>query len=487
MTVALVGVIALLAVTVAEFRDDVNRREDLIPAAVDTAELSRIVVDQLAALDDPRAGVDEEAEGYRLARQRAAVLVGRLERELADRPVLAAELDDLRDDLLTWQAAVTSTALATGTRPGALPDPDVSAARAALTELVRQAESLTGAIATAVEDVAGDADQSRERFVWSVATAAGGALLLLLLGATALRRWVVVPVRRLSEDVSTVAAGDYDHPLRSNGGQELAQLAADVARMRDRFLSERDRATRADEAVDQQLPAVAALRTLLAPRVADPPPGLAVAGALLSAEGVLAGDWYDIAARDGELVVAIGDVCGHGVDAGVLAVRTKFALLDSIDLGLAPAAALDLAARRFARSDTFVTAFLAVIDPASGRCQYASAGHNPALIVRTDGTTVELPRTGPLIGFVDGPRPTVEVALHLGDLLVAYTDGVVEARDDARQQLLVEGLEAVVVQNREESPERITEAVLAQVLAHCGGRCTDDATVVVVRRLEERS
>jgi serine phosphatase RsbU (regulator of sigma subunit) len=202
---------------------------------------------------------------------------------------------------------------------------------------------------------------------------------------------------------------------------------------------------------------------------------------LLPAEGVLAGDWYDIASRDGELVVAIGDVCGHGVDAGVLAVRTKFALLDSIDLGLEPSAALDLAARRFGRDDTFVTALLAVIDVRSGRCRYASAGHNPALLLRADGHIDHLARTGPLIGLADGPRPTAEMAVGPGDLLVVYTDGVVEARDDGRQQLLVDGLEETLLEHRDAEPERITELVLAKVLAHCGGRCTDDATVVVVR------
>lgn len=479
--VVLAVLIVGLAFAVADFRDGVNRREDLIPAAGDAAELSGILVDQLTALDQPRASGQVEAAAFRTARQRAAVLVGRLQRELADRAALAAELDLLQDELLEWQAAVTSMALVTGTEPGSMAEPDLGRARALLTSLVGRADSLTSSIAKAVEDVAEDAEQSRDLFVWGVAGAGAIALCMLVAGGYALHQWVVLPVRRLSDDVSSIAEGGYALPLTASGGRELEVLADSVVRMRDRILAERDRAVRAVEAMDQEAPAVAALRTLLAPRLAEPPEGLVAAGALLPAEGVLAGDWFDIAVRDDEVVIAIGDVCGHGVAAGVLAVRTKFALLDSIDLGLEPDAALEQAARRFGRDDTFVTALVAAIDPRTGRCRYASAGHNPALVVRAEGTVEHLPRTGPLIGLAEGPRPTARTTLGAGDLLVAYTDGVVEARDDAGEQWLVERLEELLLEHRAEPPDKVAELALAQVLTHCGGRCTDDATMVVVR------
>ncbi|HJR25636.1 MAG TPA: PP2C family protein-serine/threonine phosphatase, partial [Acidimicrobiales bacterium] len=117
----------------------------------------------------------------------------------------------------------------------------------------------------------------------------------------------------------------------------------------------------------------------------------------------------------------------------------------------------------------------------TGRCRYASAGHNPALVVRAGGTVEQLPRTGPLIGLADGPRPTARTTLGPGDLLVAYTDGVVEARDDAGGQWQLDGLGPALLDCRTEHPAKIVEVVLADVLSHCGGRCTDDATVVVVR------
>lgn len=325
-----------------------------------------------------------------------------------------------------------------------------------------------------------DADE-RDRLLRAVAAAVVLAVVLLVIGALALRKVVIRPVRRLSSDVAKVVEGAFDHPIHGDGSRELAELSQSVTRMRDRILSERDHARRADDAVDQQAPAVAALRTLLAPRLAACPPELDAAGALVPADGTLAGDWFDIAARPNGIVVAIGDVCGHGIDAGMLAVRTKFALLDAIDLGLHPEAALELASSRFGRDDTFATAMVAEVDLLAGTCRYASAGHTPLLLVRSDGTVERLERTGPLIGLAHGPRPNASVALQPGDTLVLYTDGVVEARPRGGTQFLEARLLALRNEGTGQGAGAVTEAILAAVVSHCAGVCPDDATIAVIR------
>lgn len=447
VALVLVGVMALLGLAVASFRDDMNGREDLIPAGVDVAALSALVGDQLGAGAEPSA------------RQEALVLIGRLDGELTGHPDLLAELAAVRTGLLVSQTT------GTGTR------------------LVASTDRLASSIAEATSRAADVAERSRQQLLRAIALAAGTAVALLVAGTVALRRWFVLPVRSLADDVGRIAEGEHDLALRSDGSRELAQLADSVARMRDRILSEHERVVRATEAVDQQAPAAAALRTLLEPRLAPAPPGLTIAGGLLPTEGELAGDWYDISERDGTAVLTVGDVCGHGVDAGVLAVRTKFALLDAVTLGMDPAAALQLAADRFGRDDTFVTVLVVEVDPVAGRCRYASAGHHPGLVFRPDGTTERLTRTGPLIGLAHGPRPNAEVAIGSGDVLVLYTDGVVEARGSDKVQLHADGLELLVREAILEGaePDRIVELVMASVTARCGGRNPDDATLAVVR------
>lgn len=467
-----VVVIAGLTYSVAEFRDDVNRREQLIPAVTDTSRLSTIFA---ALLDDSDTAQVVDS-------QEALVLLGRLERELVDHPEVLDDLALIRSDLLSWRASVRLAA-----DSGA--EPSTEETRVASTDtqdrlmgnLVQRTGVLTVAIDRAADDAVDIARASRTRLLRGIGLAGAVALVLLVGGVTLLRRWFITPVLELVDGVAAIADGDHTHELRVDGSRELVELADSVSRMRDRILAERDRAVRAVEAVDQQAPAVAALRTLLAPRVVEGAAGVVVAGDLVPAEGELAGDWYDLGTRGDVTVVTLGDVCGHGVDAGVLAVRTKFALLDAMLLGLDPAAALDLAARRFARNDTFVTAMVVEIDPVAGRCRFASAGHNPGLLIHPDGSVDELPRTGPLIGLIDGPRTCAEVSIGPGDTVVLYTDGVIEARDADGAQLGVEGLVDVIRVHGESPPDRIVEAVTAAVLAHCGSRCTDDATVVVAR------
>jgi sigma-B regulation protein RsbU (phosphoserine phosphatase) len=468
------AVILAVVVSAISFRDDANRREVLLPASADAVELSSLLVDQLDALTatPPRAAAGSVAE--RESRERVGVLVGRMERELANAPSLAQELDDLRADIAAWELYVDANSSAT--------DPDsLDEATARLTDRVDRAEALSLSITDRIAEAAATAKSSRTLFLRAVGAAVALALVLLVVGTLALRRLVLIPVRHLSDDVAAVAQGDVDHDIRGEGSRELAELAQSVTRMRARILTEHEQTQRAIDAMDQQAPALAALRTLLGPREDTPRDELDVAGALLPAEGVLAGDWYDIIARPTGLVVAIGDVCGHGVEAGLLAVRTKFALLDAIDLGLHPAAALELAANRFGRDDTFATALVAEIDLRAGTCRYASAGHNPMLLLRADGTVEELERTGPLLGLANGPRPNVSVPLLAGDTLVLYTDGVVEARAEAGADLFESArLVSLLQRGAGQSAAALAELVLAEVVAHCGGRCPDDATIAVV-------
>lgn len=352
---------------------------------------------------------------------------------------------------------------------------------ALLADLMERADDAPNGLTDRIEAAAQEAETSQTWLLRAAAAAVLLGALLLWSTAVALRRLVVQPIRQLSEDVAEVARGDFGHPIRGERSRELNELADSVSRMRARILSERDHAQRAIDAMDQQAPALAALRTLLEPREDAVSNGMDVAGALVPADGLLAGDWFDITARSSSAVIALGDVCGHGVDAGLLAVRTKFALLDAIDLGLHPAAAIELASNRFGRSDTFATTVVAEIDVKAGVCRYASAGHTPILLLREGEDVIELPRTGPLLGMAHGPRPNASVPVQAGDTLILFTDGVIEARPSSGDQFMVDRLVSLVGEHPEAGAAELSQLVLDEVVLHCGGRCPDDATIAVVR------
>ncbi len=145
----------------------------------------------------------------------------------------------------------------------------------------------------------------------------------------------------------------------------------------------------------------------------------------------LAGDFCDVLPlRDGGLLVAIGDVSGHGVPAALLMASMRGALRAAIDVEDQPAALLERLNRHACvetSASEFVTMLLMRIDGDGRGLTYASAGHEPALLVR-DGQTHWLDDGDLVLGLDAGHSYRAHrIELHPQDTVLAYTDGAVEA------------------------------------------------------------
>lgn len=158
------------------------------------------------------------------------------------------------------------------------------------------------------------------------------------------------------------------------------------------------------------------------------PPGVELAAHYLIAEHDGGGDFFDaIALDDGRVVLVVGDVTGHGLDATVVAgeVRAVFDELvrSSGDLGAA-LESLDRRAQR-APSSRAATMCAVLLDPASGELTYCTAGFAPPLVVSHDGTPSYLPPSAASPLGMGRPFPVARHRLSPGDLLVLYSDGLV--------------------------------------------------------------
>jgi len=262
----------------------------------------------------------------------------------------------------------------------------------------------------------------------------------------------------------------------------VKSLARAVDGMRLRLLSEIDDAQRARQAVEQRASIVLELQTVLTPEPSVVPVGWSVAAGLRPAEGLLAGDCYDVV-RLGEdaMVVMVLDIAGHGAVAALTALRCRDAIRAALRNDADPGAALalldplsdDLA------DDLFLTAFLAVIDPRSGTVRWANAGH-PAGLLRHGEELVELGTTGPAIGPFPGRWRTATATIQPGGDLVLYTDGLTEARGAAGFYGTDRLLSAV--STGPATPGELVDRLLEQAVEHAGGRLADDATALVVHR-----
>ena len=177
--------------------------------------------------------------------------------------------------------------------------------------------------------------------------------------------------------------------------------------------------------------AVTALQRELLPSGLPVLPALQVAASYLPAvaDSAAGGDWYDAVTRsDGTVALIVGDVVGHGFTAAGVMGQLRAVLRDRLDTGAGIAEAL-AAADRFARrlpAAHATTVCLVLLDPSDGSLAYCTAGHPPPLVVPAAGGTRYLAGTGGTPLGTGGDFPVGHDRLAVGDLLLLYTDGVLE-------------------------------------------------------------
>lgn len=198
------------------------------------------------------------------------------------------------------------------------------------------------------------------------------------------------------------------------------------------------------------------------------------------------GDFYDsFELEDGRIVLLIADVAGKGTPAAMFMIRAKTALVSEISH--APedlAQAVRRTNERLCRqnyAEMFVTAWVGLYTPKTGRLEYVNAGHNPPLIRRADGSVEWLRARG---GLALAVMPRVgyrmqTVLLGSGDIFLAYTDGVTEAVNTARVLYGEDRLAHFLAVTEKDMVERLFADVarFAQ-----GADQADDITVLALQR-----
>jgi CHASE2 domain-containing sensor protein len=245
----------------------------------------------------------------------------------------------------------------------------------------------------------------------------------------------------------------------------------------------RDRQRRAQE---QELAVARKIQQDLLPRGVLAVQDVEVAGTNLPCFAV-GGDYFDyFTLADGRIALAIADVSGKGVPAALLMSNLQAILRAECargsDVTQVPSQANKQLMESMPGSSKFVTFFYGALDPAARRLSYSNAGHNPPLVVRTDGAIQELEAGGLLLGvfpFAEYEQGTVD--LGPGDVVVLFTDGVTEA--ESRRGLYGdERLHELLRRVHRDSAREIADAICKDVAHFSHGlHQSDDVTVVVVR------
>ncbi|MFI5235811.1 MAG: PP2C family protein-serine/threonine phosphatase [Gemmatimonadales bacterium] len=198
------------------------------------------------------------------------------------------------------------------------------------------------------------------------------------------------------------------------------------------------------------------------------------------------GDFYTFSRLgQGKVGVMLGDVSSHGYSAAlVMALVMSAAGIHSAG-STSPdetlGALLESLGAELASTEMYFSVFYGVLDPEKRRLDYSSAGHPYAFRVATDGTSERLESTSPPLGLAaPGSIRMKTVEWARDDLLVLWTDGLLDARNAAEEPWGEARLLQVVTAHRSESVEEIVAAVFAEA-DEWSARPADDRTMLVMR------
>jgi sigma-B regulation protein RsbU (phosphoserine phosphatase) len=229
------------------------------------------------------------------------------------------------------------------------------------------------------------------------------------------------------------------------------------------------------------------LQMKLLPNNAIVAPHATVAARVVPAESV-GGDFYNLFRLGrGRTGVMIGDVSGHGYQAALIMALTMSAAAihsqTTSDPGEMLHALTSTLREELAMTEMFISAFYAVIDPAARQIRFANTGHPHAFVLREGQDFERLAAGGPPLGLDDhAPGTTRHDWTPARDLLVLFTDGVTDARNQTGERLGEEPILDVVRAHRGAPPEEILGHVMALLDAHTDSAPRrDDLTIVLLR------
>ena len=249
---------------------------------------------------------------------------------------------------------------------------------------------------------------------------------------------------------------------------------------------------REKDRMQQEMETARRIQRELLPRAPEAPPGYELC-ARLEPSTEVGGDLYDVLPlAGGRFALVLGDVVGHGVGAALLMANALAGVRSLAELCRDP---LDLVQRldaqmyRSTDSMSYVTMFVAILDPAEHRMDYVNAGHEPPLILVPGGTAQHLASTGPPVGLLPGAEFEIGTAeIPPGGMFAAWSDGIPEAHvvhEDSQPDMFGdhESVESILVALQERPLDEIPAEIFSRVDHFLDGAgAPDDRTLLLLRR-----
>jgi len=307
--------------------------------------------------------------------------------------------------------------------------------------------------------------------------------------AVRLTRRIITAINLLSHAASEVGAGNLDHRIPVRRDDQLARLSRSFNEMAEsiqRLLDERTQRLR----LEQEIVLARQVQESLFPARLPSLDRVSLAARCLPARNI-SGDFYDVIEMGPDTVALLcADVSGKGISAALLAASLQAAIRSSTFNGASsvePAALLDRTNAEICRripDNRFITAFLAIYELSTRRLRAVNAGHCAALLFKSDGSPVESLQTGglPLGMFCSSRYQQQEQTLPPGSVLIAYTDGLVEAENAKGEEFGEQRLLELCQAHSTAAPDVLADKLLkSNTEWSAGAPLLDDVTLLIMR------
>lgn len=484
LVIFFVGAAAII-LSLRAWSEDLDERRDLLTAGRLVAQLEAAYLkQQVGHRAYALTGDEVSLEAYQTGRADALTITAELDELATARPALGAGTTAVREAGETWNEQIAEPVV-TARQENDLDGAQTLLAAEGGSELFQgladQLESFGSSVENGLETVTERAEDRRVTLVTVLVVK-----LVTLLGFTILvgwlsRRWILNPINGIATATKRVMGGEQV-PIEVEGPPELVSVARAVDDMQRTISDQRDDAVRARESIEQNALLAMQMRTELTSAMGEYPPGWTVSASLRSAEGIVAGDCYDVSLLSPtEISVIVLDIAGHGALAAMSAFKCKELLKAALRSGYEPGESLMwLSEQDHGLRDSFFTAVIVTVDTTTALCQYANAGHPPPVVAEPDGSIRLLKPTGPLFGMAEPGWTTATCSIALGASLTLFTDGLTEARADDGGFYGEDRIAGVLGELSECDAEHIMKRLLEDLSAFRPGRLADDVTVAVV-------
>ncbi len=322
--------------------------------------------------------------------------------------------------------------------------------------------------------------------------------LISLIFGILLTKSITNAIFNLDRGTQFVKRGDFSHRIVVRSDDQLGALAESFNQMTE-YVQTLVKERVQKERLERELEIAKEVQEQLFPHKSPRMGRMQITGLCLPAR-VVSGDYYDFLQFDNQCMgMALGDICGKGISAALLMANLQATLRSNVSLyqrephpfpasGNGIGGVSQVVKRineqiyHHTSANKFASFFYGVYDERTYDLTYCNAGHNPPIFLRQDSCQ-KLTTGGTVVGiFPDADYQEERLSLAPGDMLLAYTDGIIECVNEYGEEFGEERLINLVNENRSLSAENIQRVVVERVLDWAFEEERDDDMTLIVAK-----